>query len=76
MQVKKIIVCDALHQSGLELLESCGDVEFIDASAEPKDKLLEMIGDYDVAITRSSTDVDDKFLSKATNLSSIVRAGV
>jgi D-3-phosphoglycerate dehydrogenase len=76
MQTKKIIVCDAIHQKGLDLLAACADIEFIDASKEPKDKLLEMIGDYDVAITRSSTDVDQKFIDKANNLSSIVRAGV
>jgi D-3-phosphoglycerate dehydrogenase len=76
MQTKKIIVCDAIHQKGLDLLEACADIEFIDASCEPKDKLLEMVGEYDVAITRSSTDVDQKFIDKADNLSSIVRAGV
>ncbi|MCH9812360.1 MAG: phosphoglycerate dehydrogenase [Epsilonproteobacteria bacterium] len=76
MQTKKIIVCDAIHQKGLDLLATCNDIEFIDASKEPKDKLLEMIGEYDVAITRSSTDVDQKFIDKAENLTSIVRAGV
>jgi len=76
MQTKKIIVCDALHKSGLEVLKSCAGIEFIDASKEPKDKLLEMVGEYDVAITRSSTDVDQKFIDAATNLTAIVRAGV
>ena len=76
MQNKKIIVCDAIHKSGLKLLEACTDIEFIDASGEPKDKLLEIVGGYDVAITRSSTNVDQKFIDAATNLTSIVRAGV
>ncbi len=76
MQTKKIIVCDAIHQSGLEILKSCPSIEFIDASKIAKDKLLEMVGEYDVAITRSSTDVDQKFIDAATNLTSIVRAGV
>lgn len=76
MQTKKIIVCDAIHQSGLDLLAKTPDIEFIDASKEPKDKLLEIVGEYDVAITRSSTDVDQKFIDAATNITSIVRAGV
>ena len=74
--MKKIIVCDAIHQKGLDILEACLDVEFIDASKEPKDKLLEIVGEYDVAITRSSTDVDQKFIDAAVNITSIVRAGV
>jgi D-3-phosphoglycerate dehydrogenase len=73
---KKIIVCDTIHQKGLDILSNCEDIEYLDASQEPKDRLLELIGDYDVAITRSSTDVDEKFLSRAKNLKAIVRAGV
>ncbi len=76
MQTKKIIVCDAIDNSGLELLRSCENIEFLDASKESKDRLLEIVGDYDVAITRSSTDIDQKFIDAATKLSSIVRAGV
>ncbi len=76
MQKKRIIVCDAIHQKGLEILAASEDIEFIDASQEPKDKLLEMVGDYDVAITRSSTDVDQKFIDAAKNLKAVVRAGV
>ena len=76
MQKKRIIVCDAIHQKGLDLLAQSEDIEFVDASKEPKDKLLDLIGAYDVAITRSSTDVDQKFLDAATNLKAVVRAGV
>ena len=76
MQTKKIIVCDAIHQKGLDILEACPEIEFIDASKEPKDKLLEIVGEYNVAITRSSTDVDQKFIDNAKNITSIVRAGV
>ena len=74
--MKKIIVCDAIDNSGLELLKNSDDIKMRDASKEPKDKLLEIIGDYDVAITRSSTDVDEKFIKKAKKLKAVVRAGV
>ncbi len=76
MQTKKIIVCDKIHQKGLDLLASQSDIEFLDASGMDKVKLLEIVGEYDVAITRSSTDVDEKFLEKADNIKTIVRAGV
>ncbi len=74
--MKKVIVCDTIHPKGLELLASQDDIEYIDASQIPKDELLQMIGDYDVAITRSSTDVDAKFLENAKQMKAIVRAGV
>jgi len=76
MQKKRVIVCDTIHQKGLELLSQEEDIEFLDASKEPKDKLLDLIKDFDVAITRSSTDVDSKFLENAKNMKAVVRAGV
>jgi len=49
----------------------------INAADEPKDRLIsEIIQKADVAITRSSTDVDDAFLENATKIKAIVRAGV
>ena len=74
--MKKIVVCDALHKKAFEVLESAEGIEYIDASKEDKTKLLDIIKDADVAITRSSTDVDDKFLDAVTNLKAVVRAGV
>jgi len=74
--MKKIIVCDAIHQKGFDLLNDEEDIEVIDAVKIPKDKLLDIIGEADVAITRSSTDVDESFLNAAKNLKAIVRAGV
>jgi len=76
MKKKKIIVCDAIHEKGFQILHAEKDIEVVDAVKIPKDELLKIIGDCDVAITRSSTDVDEKFLNAATNLKAIVRAGV
>ncbi len=73
--MKTVIVCDAIHPKGFELLEKEG-VEVIDAVKVPKDKLLELMGQADVAITRSSTDVDEAFLNASTRLKALVRAGV
>ena len=73
---KKIVVCDALHPIAFDILSKQDDIEYIDASKEDKVKLLDIISDADVAITRSSTDVDEKFLNAVNNLKAVVRAGV
>jgi len=76
MKRKKIIVCDAIHEKGFEILRAEEDIDVVDAVNVPKEALLAILGDADVAITRSSTDVDEKFLNAATHLKAIVRAGV
>ncbi len=76
MAKKKIVVCDAIHEAGFKLLRKEEDVEVIDASKEPKDKLLDIIADADVVITRSPTEVGEAFLNAVKNLKAIVRAGV
>ncbi|PSM51931.1 alpha-ketoglutarate reductase / D-3-phosphoglycerate dehydrogenase [Campylobacter blaseri] len=74
--MSKIIVCDAIHQSGFEILSKESDIEVVDASKTPKDELLTILGDADIAITRSSTAVNEAFLEAGKNLKAIVRAGV
>jgi len=77
MTKKKIVVCDHIHQDGLNILASAEDIDFVNAADEPKDKLVEeIIVDADVIITRSSTDVDEYLLEHAKNLKAIIRAGV
>lgn len=76
MSKHKIVVCDHIHQKGLDLLTKESDIILTNAASIPKDELLELIKDADVAITRSSTPVNEKFLEAALNLKAIVRAGV
>ncbi|MDQ7045796.1 MAG: phosphoglycerate dehydrogenase [Sulfurimonas sp.] len=72
-----VVVCDHIHEAGLKMLEDDENINFIMAADEPKDKLVsEIIPKADVAITRSSTDVDASFIKHATNMKAIVRAGV
>jgi D-3-phosphoglycerate dehydrogenase len=73
---KQIIVCDKIHKSGLALLNDQDQFEIQDLSSLPKDELLRQLGECAVAITRSSTDVDEPFLQAAKNIKAIVRAGV
>ncbi len=70
------MVCDHIHESGLKLLESQPDINYINAADLPKDELLNVIDQADVAITRSSTEVNETFLQAAKNLKALVRAGV
>ncbi len=74
--MKTIIVCDAIHQSGFDLLRKESDINLVDASKLDKEELLKNISNADGVITRSSTDVDEKFLEAGVNLKAIVRAGV
>ncbi|MFT7002903.1 MAG: D-3-phosphoglycerate dehydrogenase [Sulfurimonas sp.] len=76
MKKHTIVVCDHIHETGLEMLRNDENINFIMAADEDKIKLLDIIADADVAITRSSTDVDAKFIKAAKNLKAIVRAGV
>ena len=72
-----VVVCDHIHQKGLDILANDADINLINAADEPKDKLIsDIIPLADVAITRSSTDVDQNFLDNAHNIKSIIRAGV
>lgn len=71
-----IIVCDHIHQSGLDLLQKAEDVTMLNLAHLPKDELKKELHKADVAITRSSTDVDVSFLESASKLRAVVRAGV
>ncbi len=77
MQKYTVVVCDHIHESGLKMLEDDENINFIMAADVDKTELVEKIIPLaDVAITRSSTDVDEKFIANAKNMKAIVRAGV
>jgi D-3-phosphoglycerate dehydrogenase len=74
--MKKVVVCDPIHEIGFKILREAEDIELVDASKTPKDELLKIIEDADGVITRSPTPVDDKFLNAVKKLKAVVRAGV
>ncbi len=76
MKKHTIVVCDHIHEAGLEMLRNDKSINFIMAADEDKVKLLTIIEEADIAITRSSTDVDAAFIAHAKNMKAIVRAGV
>ncbi len=76
MSKHTIVVCDHIHEDGLDILQTTEDINYVYAADIDKTALLDVIKDADVAITRSSTDVDENFLNAAVNLKAIIRAGV
>jgi len=76
MNKPTIVVCDHIHESGLDILKNTSDINYVYAADIDKTALLDVIKDADVCITRSSTDIDERFLNAAVNLKAVVRAGV
>lgn len=72
----KIIVTDEVAAEGLALLEQDPRVAMDVRLGLSKEELNELIGSYDVIITRSGTTVDKSLLDAATNLKMVARAGV
>jgi len=74
--MKKVVVCDHIHNDGIEILKRANDINLVIAYDETKEKLLDIIADAQIVITRSSTPVNQKFLDHAKELEAIIRAGV
>jgi D-3-phosphoglycerate dehydrogenase len=58
------------------MLQNDPQIDYVFAADIDKTALLDVIADAHVAITRSSTDVDAKFLEAVKEMKAIVRAGV
>jgi len=71
----KIMVSDKLPSQAVDRLERAGHEVFV-AWDEPKEKLPELIGEYDALIIRSATKARGDLLEAATNLKVIGRAGI
>jgi D-3-phosphoglycerate dehydrogenase len=76
MNKPTIVVCDHIHESGLDILKNTNDINYVYAADIDKIALLDIVKTADVCITRSSTDIDETFLNAAENLKAVVRAGV
>jgi len=72
----KIIVTDEVAAAGLALLEQDQRIDMDVRLALSKEELLGLIGDYEVIITRSGTNVDKDVLDAGKKLKVVARAGV
>jgi len=78
MQTKpKVLVSDKLSETAVQIFRDRGiDVDFEPGLGKDKDRLLEVIGQYDGLAIRSATKVTEKILAAAGNLKVIGRAGI
>ncbi len=73
----KVLVSDKLSDMAVQIFKDRGiDVTFDPSIGKDKDKLLEVIGQYDGLAIRSATKVTDKILEAAPRLKVIGRAGI
>jgi len=73
----KVLVSDKLSETAVQIFRDRGiDVTFEPGLGKDKDRLLEVIGEYDGLAIRSATKVSAKVLDAATNLKVIGRAGI
>ncbi len=73
----KVLISDALSPAAIQIFKDRGvEVDFQPALGKDKDKLAEIIGNYDGLAIRSATKVTPKILANAKNLKVIGRAGI
>ena len=72
----RILVCDGLHQSGLELLRSTEGFHVDTADQWGMEKITAQLPEYEAMVVRSRTKVTPEMLDKAVRLKVIGRAGI
>ena len=77
MAAPRVLISDALSPAAIQIFKDRGiEVDFQPNLGKDKDKLAEIIGNYDGLAIRSATKVTPKILEKAKNLKVIGRAGI
>src|SRR5215470_20037106 len=73
----KVLISDALSDASVQIFKDRGvETVFMPKLGPDKEKLAEMIGDFDGLAIRSATKVTPKILDKAKRLKVIGRAGI
>ncbi|MHA6344574.1 phosphoglycerate dehydrogenase [Roseivivax sp. CAU 1761] len=73
----KVLISDKLSPAAVQIFKDRGiEVDFQPDLGKDKDKLAEVIGNYDGLAIRSATKVTPKILENAKNLKVIGRAGI
>jgi D-3-phosphoglycerate dehydrogenase / 2-oxoglutarate reductase len=73
----KVLIPDALSPAAVQIFKDRGiEVDFQPALGKDKEKLAEIVGNYDGLAIRSATKVSPKILEKAKSLKVIGRAGI
>ncbi len=73
----RVLVSDKLSETAVQIFRDRGiDVAFMPEIGKDKEKLAEIIGQYDGLAIRSATKATEKLIDAATNLKVIGRAGI
>ncbi len=73
----KVLISDKLSDAAVQIFKDRGiDADFLPDVGKDKDKLLDIIGQYDGLAIRSATKVTEKIIAAADNLKVIGRAGI
>ncbi len=73
----KVLVSDKLSPTAVEIFKQHGvEVDYLPDVGKDKDKLHEIIGNYDGLAIRSATKVTEKIIKAAKNLKVVGRAGI
>src|SRR5215204_6164420 len=73
----KVLVSDKLSKTAVQIFKDNGvEVDYLPDLGKDKDKLLEVIGQYDGLAIRSASKITEKIIAAATNLKVIGRAGI
>ncbi len=73
--MNKILICDPLDPSGLEILHQSG-AHVHQLTAEERPRLAEIIGEFDAMVVRSATQVTAEVLTAGKRLRVVGRAGI
>src|SRR4029079_8214045 len=77
LTMPKVLISDALSPAAVQIFKDRGiEVDFQPNLGKDKDKLAEIVGDYEGLAIRSATKVPPKILANAKNLKVIGRAGI
>src|SRR5215203_5223605 len=77
MSKPRVLISDALSPAAVQIFKDRGiDVDFQPNLGKDKDKLAEIIGNYDGLAIRSATKATAKIIARATRLKVIGRAGI
>jgi D-3-phosphoglycerate dehydrogenase len=77
MMAPRVLVSDKLSPTAVQIFKDRGvEVDYLPDLGKDKEKLAEVIGQYDGLAIRSATKVTEKLIAAATNLKVIGRAGI
>lgn len=73
----RVLVSDELSETAVQIFRDRGvEVDYMPKLGKDKEKLAELINQYDGLAIRSATKVTEKLLENATNLKVVGRAGI